>query len=157
MVAFLPNLRDGWKIRSLKFLGLNPTKGEKSMVKVTIITGEWAGRSRALTLADVEPRELFNSFVQHGDWWQVDYSQATEEEVFHFFRAELVVRIIRALLGGLPVRFQDQIYLVRSADKGEAQKITGDIEDAIVNSGQFITLEYDDERGVSIATRGFEH
>lgn len=124
------------------------------MVKITITSGEWAGRSRELTLSQVDPMELFQSFLQHGDGWQVDYSQATEEERFHFFRAELIARIMRALEEGRPIFFLEKKWQMKSDSSPIA--LAGEIEDAIANSSRMITLGKDDEKGLVIEAAGYE-
>lgn len=124
------------------------------MVKITITSGSLAGRSRDLQLGDVDPAELFHSMVAHGDQWKTDYSEATEEEQFYFFRGELVAYIIRALTDGRPVIFLDRRWQV--VDDNNLATIAGEIEDAIVASGRLITIDSDNEHGLVIGVRGFE-
>ena len=124
------------------------------MIRITLLSGQFAGRTREFTLGDVEPHELFTAFIGHGDHWQVDYTAGTEEEVFLWFRAELVARILRALKEGRPVSFLDRRWQVAAGDNLTA--IAGEVEDAIVASGRLVTLDSDNESGLVIGVRGWE-
>lgn len=127
------------------------------MVRITITSGKLAGRSRELTLGDVDPMELFQSFLAHNDQWQTDYSNANEEEQFHFFRAELVAYIMQALANGLPVFFLDKKYQVEIGAREELVEVAGKLEDDISSSGRLVTIQRNDEQGLTIGVRGFEH
>ena len=138
------------------------------MIKITITSGEWRGRTRyfvgtrvviqqpPLVLGDsVEPSQLFAGFLKHGDSWEVDYSEATEEETFTWFRSEICARMVRALTTGRPVKFLDRVWRVKAGD--DPQQVAQDLEDAVVASGRLITIDSDDEKGMVIGVEGWEH
>jgi hypothetical protein len=102
----------------------------------------------------VDPSILFESFCQHSWQWSADYTGATQEEVFQWFRAELVSRTFRALREGRPVFFLEQKFELR--EEGDLREIAGRLEDAIVASGRMVTIDSDDEMGVVIGARGYE-
>jgi len=117
------------------------------MIKVTILSGSYAGRTRAMP-DDVDPAALLQSFLQHGWDWRVDYSEATPEEEWAWGRQDLVARFLRALKRGLPVTFLGKEY--RGIEKAQA------LEDAIAGSGRMVTIERDDEDGLVIVAKGWE-
>ena len=123
------------------------------MIKITITSGPLAGRTRAMP-AEMNPHEMFASLTAHGDQWSVDYSAATEEEVFLWFRAELITRIVRALQEGWPVKFLDQEFHLEAG--GDLYSVGQTIEDVIVASGRMITIDSDDEEGLVVGVRGYE-
>ena len=123
------------------------------MVKIKILSGPFAGRTREIP-EEADPMVMFTSLVRHGWTWEVDYSGSTEGEIFLWFRAELAVRIIRALQRGLPVRFLDREWRVEPG--GNILQVTQDLEDAIVASGRLMTIDSDDERGLVVGVRGYE-
>jgi len=102
----------------------------------------------------MDPAGMFGSLVKHGDQWKTDYSAGTEEEVFLWFRSEIVARIIRALQQGRPVKFLDQEF--RLAQGGDLYSMGQTIEDVIVTSGRLITINSDDEKGFIIGVVGYE-
>jgi hypothetical protein len=104
----------------------------------------------------IDPEQLFDTFLRHGLSWEVDYSQATVEEAFRWFKWDLVFRCIRALAKGLPVKFLDKEYRFTGMHE-ENMKIVGQLEDDIVYSGRMITLTSDDENGVVIGVGGYEY
>lgn len=143
------------------------------MIKITYLSGPFAGRSREFILGlqgeiiclppadqamaspgqfwdlpEVDPAELFNAFVGHGWQWRVDYSQATEREKFLWFRAEFVARMVRALTRGLPVKFMGREY--RAQSSAEVLEVAQRLEDDIVSSGRMITIDSDDEHGLVV-------
>jgi len=137
------------------------------MIKITITSGEWTGRTRYFlgnrVIEDlkerrlgeqIKPADLFAGFMYHGDKWAVDYSSATDEEVILWFRAELVAIILQALRAGLPVKFLGREWRVREGD--DPQQVAQDLEDAIVASGRMITIDSDDKKGVVVGVSGWE-
>ncbi len=127
------------------------------MIKIKILSGPYAGKEREITEEmGVDPHPLFMEFVRFGYRWHVDYSRANESEKFQWWREDLAARIVRALREGRPVFFQDVEYR-SSSSRDEVFEVAGKIEDAIVGSGYFVTVGYDDERGVLIATGPREH
>jgi hypothetical protein len=123
------------------------------MIKITLTSGPFAGKTRVMP-ASMDPAEMFASLVRHGWTWEADYSAGTEEEVFLWFRAEMVARAIRALTAGLPVRFLDREYRVGAGD--DLLQVAQDLEDAIVASRRLIVIDSDDEQGLVVGVRGFE-
>jgi len=104
---------------------------------------------------ELDPVDVFSAFVKHGDEWQVDYSAATEEEKFLWFRAEIVARIVRALQEGRTVKIFDQKLQLEQG--GDLLSMGKTIEDAIAaQSGRLITINSDDEKGVVIGVEGYE-
>lgn len=138
------------------------------MIKITCLDGPWAGRTckfkgvlmvELCYMADegeltiparekTDPADLFASFLHHNWRWEADYSEATEEEKLEWFRAEIVVRIIRALERGLPVYFLGKEYRARE----DIPEVAGRLEDDIVTSGMMITIASDDEDGLVIGS-----
>ena len=84
----------------------------------------------------------------------MDYSEAKDEEIFLWFRAELIARIIRALISDLPVKFLENEWQAGSGR--DLFEIVQEIEDAIVGSGRLVTIDSDDKNGVVIGVRGYE-
>ncbi len=123
------------------------------MIRITLLTGLFAGRTREMP-ASMDPAGMFTSLIRHGDQWKVDYTAGTEEEVFLWFRAEIVARIIRALQDGRPVRFLDQEF--RLEPGGDLLSMGQTIEDIVASSGRLITIDSDDEKGLVIGVRGYE-
>ncbi|MFA6534115.1 MAG: hypothetical protein WCT37_03000 [Patescibacteria group bacterium] len=122
------------------------------MIKITITSGPYAGRSRTAEGATMEDQSLeaiFHSLVQEGWHWEIDYSQATPEEAFLWSRQDLGCRCVLALKEGRPVYFQGEV-LTDFSNEG-----VGRLEDAIVNSGKNVTVDRDDEAGLWIGVRGW--
>ena len=125
------------------------------MIWVKCLNGPFSGERRVVELDFIDPVSFFSQLVAHGWRWETDYSQATEEETFLFFRAEIVARIMRALENGLLVKFLGQSYRV---DKNNnLMDVAQKIEDAIVSSGRMITIDSDNEQGLVIGVCGFEN
>ena len=137
------------------------------MIRIKCLTGPFAGRVREFLgtrLIDprtgeageeINPHSLFASFRLHKWSWEVDYSEATQEETVAWFRADLAARSLRALERGLPVKFMGREYRVGPGES--VLEVAGRLEDAIVSSGRMITLDADDEEnGVVIGVRGWE-
>lgn len=57
------------------------------MIKVTIHTGPHAGKTREVP-ADVKPENLLGDILNRGWEWTVDYSQASKEETYFWFRQD---------------------------------------------------------------------
>jgi len=85
---------------------------------------------------------------RHGWRWETYYSRATQEEVVRIFRAEIIVRLMRALFAGLPVIFMNNTW--HAGDKSEVETMAQEIETAIVESDLMITIESDDENGLVV-------
>ncbi|MDP2709492.1 MAG: hypothetical protein Q8O93_05655 [bacterium] len=123
------------------------------MIRITITSGRFAGRTREMP-ASMDPAKMFASLIRHGDQWETDYAAGTEEEVFAWFRAEIVARIIRALQEGRPVKFLDREFRLEAG--GDLLSTGQAVEDAIVASGRLITINSDDEKGLVIGEAGYE-
>jgi len=124
------------------------------MIKVTILSGPHAGKTRVAP-ANIKPENLLGDIAKHEWEWRVDYSQATEEEQFFWFRQDLSCRIVRALRARRPVRFMGRVFqLSNLTDTDELMRRVGEVEDAIVESGFNVSLERDDDSGVVVSTHG---
>jgi len=120
------------------------------LIKVKLLSGPYAGRKRKMPAwSEKEIKEFFATLIHHGWRWEVDYSQASEEEKFLWRRADLGARCIWALKEGRKVKFLGKEY----AGLEEA----GLLEDDIVSSGRLITLVSDNEWGVVLEAKGYEH
>lgn len=126
------------------------------MITITILNGNRAGQKASPTLDEVgdDPAGLIMDLVRQGYAWNIDWSQATEQEAFLWGRADMVGRILRALSIGRPVFFQGTKY---HATPETIEKVAGQVEDAIAYSGRMVVVEADDEQGVRIGIRGTEH
>jgi hypothetical protein len=128
------------------------------MVRLTLTSGPYAGRSREFKgeVAEggsaVSAIELLGSLVEHGWGWEIDLSSATAEEVFTWTRADMVARILRAVIDGRPV----WVLSRRFEPVGDLEKVVGEIEDAIVKSGDMVRVLSDDDQGVVISSNGYE-
>lgn len=138
------------------------------MIKVMVLSGSFEGRVRFFlgtkvieSLApvklgeEINPADLFSGFNNHQALWEVDYSQASPEEIYVWFRQEIAARIFRALVNNKAVKFMDREWRWQ-ADGSSLANLAGEIENTIVNSGFMITLLSDDEDGVVIGTSGLE-
>jgi hypothetical protein len=122
---------------------------EEGKMKITALTGPYAGRTRGVDDRVVDPYELLRGFVDHGHEWSVDYSSAvSERERLAWAIPDLACRSIRALRAGRPVWFEGVEY--RAERPGDVPRVAGEIEDAMVYSGHYVKLESDDEHGVVI-------
>lgn len=121
------------------------------MIKLTIVTGPRADQTQIAegpTMRGHPPEAVFGIFLQNEWHWVVDYSQATDEEAFIWFRQDLTCRMVLALKEGRPVHFQGETFTVFS----EAE--VGRLEDTIANSGFNVTIDRDDEEGLWIGVWG---
>lgn len=128
------------------------------MVKLTLTSGPYAGRSREFKgeVADdgsaVPAIELLGSLVEHGWSWKVEIDSASAEEALVWGRADMVVRILRAITCGRPV----WVLSRRFEPVGDLEQVVGEIEDAIVTSGRMVYVLSDDEHGVVVGAHGYE-
>jgi hypothetical protein len=123
------------------------------MIFVKLLSGPFFGEAREIP-EDVSPMNFFRLLVQKNWDWRTEYSAADDEEIFHWLRAEIVARIVRALEQNRPVSFMGRSWKIRQ--RCDLARITQQIEDAIVASGRNIALDSDDEKGLIIGVRGFE-
>src|SRR3989338_9260479 len=87
-------------------------------IEITGLSGPNAGRTREVP-ADVKPDELLRTFAEQ-DWnWRIQPEpDDSPETVFKWTRADMVARIIRALLHGRVVRFEGTEYRCERAAGG---------------------------------------
>jgi len=125
------------------------------MIRVKLLEGPFSGKSKRVD-EKISPEDFFQELFLSGWRWEVDYSQASTEEKYRWFRVDLASRCARTISMGLPVNFLGKTYQVDSKDSaGQALKLC-QLEDAIVASGRMITIERDDDNGVVIGVRGYE-
>lgn len=133
------------------------------MIKIKCLNGPHIGKVRHFVgPLNIEtgqildnPMELLASMIAHGDIWEIDYSRATDEEIFIWLRSDLVNRAIRAFKEGRPVKFLNRTFIIKEGD--DPMEIIGAFEDAVADSGRLITIESDDERGFVVGVAGYEH
>lgn len=90
----------------------------------------------------IQPLALLSGFVDCGWGWEIDFSQASREEVIAWGGAELLARAYRAVKNGKVVNFLGTEY----TSVNELQTL----EDDLVGSGWDICIASDDENGVQI-------
>jgi predicted kinase len=129
-------------VRMADQLADNPPLLEEGFDEIRVFAGiimtltSGVGRTRQLFLDQVDLMDMLSRCVRHGDHWSIDYSWATPEETFRWFRADMVCRAILAHQEGRPVYFEGREY-------ADLQKW----EDAVADSGQMVTIDRDDETG----------
>ncbi len=124
------------------------------MIRVTLVNGDYAGETRVIP-SDISPESLLGSFLEYGWEWSIDYSQATEEEIFEWARQDMSCRILRALKEGRSVRFLDKEFRLKTGwSSKELIKVTVEVETMVTNSDRIVSIEYDDETGVGIKDNG---
>jgi hypothetical protein len=124
------------------------------VVKVTVLTGQYAGRTRSVD-ETVDPVRLLKELVFQGWGWSIDLSDATEQEFFLWVRADMAMRIVGALMRGRVVTFAGTLYWAKSQE--DIERVVGEVEDAISNSGYNVFVESDDEIGVTIGIHSTEN
>jgi hypothetical protein len=123
------------------------------MIKITALSGPHAGKDRVVP-EGFDPMGLLTEFSSR-DWkWSVDFSQATQSELFDWGRADMVARILAALQHGRSVWFQGTEYRVERTE--DLPHVAGEVEDAIAYSGLMVKVESDNDDGVSIGIGGTE-
>jgi len=124
------------------------------MITVKALSGPHAGKYRVVP-EGFDPMGLLTEFASK-DWkWSVDFTQATQTELFEWGRADMVARVLAALKHGRSVQFQDTEYRVERPE--DLSHVAGEVEDAIAYSGLMVKVESDDENGVIIGIGGTEH
>ena len=124
------------------------------MIKVTALSGPHAGKKRVVP-EGFDPMGLLTEFASKDRKWSVDFSQATQSELFEWGRADMVARILAALQHGRSVQFQDTEYRVERLE--DLPHVAGEVEDAIAYSGLMVKVESDDSDGVTIGVGSTEH
>jgi hypothetical protein len=128
--------------------------GDTAIIKITALSGPHAGKDRVVP-EGFDPMGLLTEFASK-DWkWSVDFTQATQTELFEWGRADMVARILTALQHGRSVRFQDTEYRVERPE--DLPHVAGEVEDAIAYSGLMVKVESDDSDGVTIGVGSTEH
>ncbi|MBI2612202.1 hypothetical protein HYW59_00080 [Candidatus Kaiserbacteria bacterium] len=130
------------------------------MIVIKILSGPHAGKEREVNNnmyegAEIDPVQLLHQLVNIGSVWKIDFSRANPAEIIDWGRADMVARIMRALVHGRVVEFMGVQYRAQSRD--EIPRLAGEIEDAIVYSGHHVVVARDDENGVLIEIGQREH
>ena len=124
------------------------------MITITALTGPYAGKVREVP-EGFDPMPLLREFASH-DWkWRVDFSRATERETFLWARADMVARIMSALVHGRTVTFNSVTY--RADAPNDIAHVAGEVEDVIANSGYMVHVERDDDEEVVIGIGDTEY
>lgn len=124
------------------------------MITMTALSGSHAGKVREVP-EGFDPRGLLTEFAGH-DWkWRVDYSAATHGELLEWGRADMVARILAAVLHSRTVTFDGTTYYAERLE--DLERVIGEVEDAIADSGYMVRVKRDDDEGVVIGTGGTEH
>jgi hypothetical protein len=124
------------------------------MIGLKILSGPHSGKTRTVP-THLEPGELLGELAKEDCRWQIDFTEAIPEERLLWGRADMVFRILAALLHGRGVWFEGVEY--RAHQLSQVPEVAGAVEDAVAYSGMMVCVESDDETGVKIGTRGTEH
>jgi hypothetical protein len=115
-------------------------------ISIKMKKGDLVGRAWLVVgWQDADPITILAELVTGRSHWEIDYSQATPEETFRWFRADMVCRAILAQKEGRPVYFEGREY-------ADLQKW----EDAVADSGQMVTIDRDDKFGYWVVGVGPE-
>lgn len=117
------------------------------MIRITCLSDPYIG----VELED-PPIAILNSLALREWDWEVDYSEATEEEISLWFRKELAIRIFFTLTRGLPVYFQGRQYQSESEGEGDLSETLESLQEDIKKSEGGITIISNDERRLVIGT-----
>ena len=93
--------------------------------------------------AEIKPVSTLFSMVDLGWGWEIDWANATREEVIAWGRADMAARAYRAVKNGRIVNFLGTEY--SSVDQLQS------LEKALLESGYDVQIAQDDESGVEIA------
>lgn len=104
------------------------------MIKFQALSGPYVGEKRDIPQG-INPMNLLTEFSSK-DWkWSIDFSQATQQELFEWGRADMITRILAALQYGRSFWFQNTEYraekLVESDDSKGIIIGVGDTESPI--------------------------
>lgn len=120
------------------------------MIKIKILTGSYAGQERVVP-DSIDPQELLMQLAGQGWRWEIEWPAANDREAAIWARADMASKIISALFYGRFVHFMGFEWRVPAgADRNEAHRIVGEVEDAISNSGANVFVESDTDEGVTI-------
>jgi len=126
------------------------------MIRIKILSGPHAGKEREVTeVMNIPPQDLLEQLWQLGSHWEIDYSHASQAEMFDWGRADLVTRCMRALFAGLPVTFLGEVY--QTSDLNQVPALASKLDDAIGDSGYVVTFEQDDRHGLTVVAVEREH
>jgi len=106
-----------------------------------------AGKTASFDLDSGDPQSLLLEFVEKHIPWEIDYTQASSEEILLWMVADMTARIIRVLQDGRLVFFFGKQYVTT---KENLLTIAQQIEDDIVASGMMVTILSDDKDGLRI-------
>jgi hypothetical protein len=126
------------------------------MISITLLEGPFAGRTRSMT-PNQDPFKAFGAFIKLGWRWKTDYAQATDAEIYTWFRADLMAKATFAFRHSIPVYFLDKKYFLKGGDKQKRKEKLQELENDIVSSGRVITIDQDDDRKLVIRAVGYEH
>lgn len=86
------------------------------------------------------PVEFLTTLVKQNNLWEINYDFATQKEAFIWGRADIIARVIRALISNRPVHFREKTY----SSTSQIEEFENDVE------SWMIFLSRDDETGVYI-------
>jgi hypothetical protein len=122
------------------------------MIIFQALSGPYVGRK--IVDPRVDPLTLLTEFASK-DWkWSIDFTQATQDELLEWARADLASRCLAALQHNRAVFFQNTEYRVLEA--AQLQEVAVKLEDAIAFSGLMVRVESDTDQGVVIEVVGLE-
>lgn len=104
-----------------------------------------------IELHGIDRTYMLMDFVEMGLEWEINFSQALDDEAYYWGRIDIGARIMRAIIQDRRIIFGENIYSSTGADK---VALAVKIENEIVCSGKMIFLESDDEDGVNIGVMG---
>ena len=119
------------------------------MIKVLLYEGEIIGNPLEMPINANSIKYLGGLFAQKIRW-EVDYSNATDKEKLEWMRADITIRIIRALSEKRPVIFNEVYYI--AVNNCDIDKIAYNIAEAIEQYGEPVTFGKDDQQGLRIIT-----
>ena len=119
------------------------------MIYLIYLSGPHKGRTRNVTHAD--PETVLYKVIDYGWWWEIDYSDATEEETENWFPVDLGFRIGRASASGRPIYFMGRIYVAQEPSK--IFEVAQRVIDEINWSACEISIDIDDGCGLFISVQ----
>lgn len=111
------------------------------------LSGPHEGMTR--NVSKLDPKTIFRRLLEFGSDWNIDYSQATEDEKSIWYGFDVKSRIIRALADGRCVYYMGRAYL--ADDTSKVIEVAIQVLEDINRSAHYCNLEIDDEYGVVIA------
>ena len=129
------------------------------MIKLKIISGQFIGQEEKFEKnlikngVKIDPVEIMYSLLSDECEWQIDFKKADLEEKFLWIQSDFTVRIVRAILSGRTIFFDNQRFDTSGLDK---ERIAVEIEDQIINSGRLVKILKDVSDGLFIDINGYE-